>query len=393
MPDADALDWLFAQRRTGPRGPERARAILERLGHPERLFDVIHVVGTNGKGSVCAMLDAGLQAAGLCVGRFTSPHLLRFAERITVNGREISVLEIEEFINWAQQHATDGAFFDLTVALACQHFARNRVDVAVIEAGVGGATDPTMALERVRALVLTNVDLDHQETLGPGLRDIALDKSGAIRRGIPVVTAARDEALEVIHARALERGATLHVLNDANPLFALPNPPRLRGRHQQENARLAVAALRLLGCAEASLSAALNATWPARFEGFHLGDCTVVIDGAHNPAGSHVLAAELQAGYTLIFGAFERKKAHETLLPLLPGAGQLIFVAPPGPQPAADVHALARQHDGQAFNSFEDALQTALETTPAGECIVVTGSLYLAGLARQAVIERGGTGV
>jgi dihydrofolate synthase/folylpolyglutamate synthase len=393
MLDTDALNWLFAQRRTGPRGPERVRAILERLGHPERLFDVIHVVGTNGKGSVCAMLDAGLQAAGLRVGRFTSPHLLRFAERITVDGHEISAPEIEEFIIWAQQHATDGAFFDLAIALTCQHFARNHVGVAVIEAGVGGATDPTMAFERVRLLVLTNVDLDHQETLGPGIRDIALDKAGAIRAGIPVVTAARGEALEVIKERALERGATLHVLDDANPLFALPNRPRLRGHHQLENARLALAALRLLGYAEASLNAALNATWPARLEEFRLGGRVVVIDGAHNPAGSRALADELQAGYTLIFGAFERKKAHETLLPLLPGAHRLIFVAPPGPQPAADVHALAQKHDGQAFDSFEDALKTTLEITPMGGCIVVTGSLYLAGLGRQTVLEMGGKGV
>jgi dihydrofolate synthase/folylpolyglutamate synthase len=393
MLDTDALNWLFAQRRTGPRGPERVRAILERLGHPEGLFDVIHVVGTNGKGSVCAMLDAGLQAAGLRVGRFTSPHLLRFAERITVDGHEILALEIEEFIIWAQQHATDGAFFDLAIALACQHFARNHVGVAVIEAGVGGATDPTMAFERVRLLVLTNVDLDHQETLGPGIRDIALDKAGAIRAGIPVVTAARGEALEVIKERALERGAMLHVLNDANPLFALPSRPRLRGHHQLENARLALASLRLLGCAEASLNAALNATWPARLEEFRLGGRVVVIDGAHNPAGSRALADELQAGYTLIFGAFERKKAHETLLPLLPGAHRLIFVAPPGPQLAADVHALAQKHDGQAFDSFEDALKATLEITPMGGCIVVTGSLYLAGLARQTVLEMGGKGV
>jgi dihydrofolate synthase/folylpolyglutamate synthase len=167
----------------------------------------------------------------------------------------------------------------------------------------------------------------------------------------------------------------------------------LRGHHQFENARLALAGLRLLGCAPASLNAALNANWPARLEEFRLDGRVVVVDGAHNPAGSRALADELQAGYTLIFGAFERKKAHETLLPLLPGARRLMFVPPPGPQPAADVHALAQKHDGQAFDAFKVALETALEITPMGGCIVVTGSLYLAGLGRQTVLEMGGEGV
>jgi dihydrofolate synthase / folylpolyglutamate synthase len=397
---AQITEWLYARRRTGPRGPERTRAILERLGNPQTRFEAIHVVGTNGKGSVCAMLDAGLRLtldAGLRathprVGRFTSPHLKDFRERIVVNGQEIPESDVLEFALWAQEHAQDGAFFDLTLALAFKYFADQHVDVAVVEAGVGGQTDATMSLERVKLLVLTNVDFDHVETLGPGLREIARDKSGAIRAGVPVVTAATGEALKVIQFRAFERHAPLYVLNESDPLFALPRAPRLQGRHQLENAHLSVAALRLLGYGETSVLAALEASWPARFEVFTLAGRTVIVDGAHNPAGAHALADSLEPGFALIFGAFERKNAHAVLEPLLAHASSLMFVAPPGGQ-AASPHALALEHDGIAFERLEDAFLHALEHTRNGAQIVVTGSLYLAGLMREHLIALGATPV
>ncbi len=388
----EITEWLYARRRTGLRGPERTRAILERLGNPQTRFDAIHVVGTNGKGSVCAMLDAGLREAHLRVGRFTSPHLKDFRERIVVNGQEIPESDVLEFAVWAQEHAQDGAFFDLTLALAFKHFADQSVDIAVVEAGVGGQSDATMSLERVKLLVLTNVDFDHVETLGPGLRDIARDKSGAIRAGVPVVTAATGDALAVIQSRAAEREAPLYVLNESNPLFALPRAPRLQGRHQLENAHLAVAALRLLGYSETSVLVALEASWPARFEVFKFEERTVIVDGAHNPAGAQALADSLEPGFALIFGAFERKNAHTVLAPLLACASSLMFVAPPGGQ-AASPQSLALEHSGIAFERLEDAMQYALENTKNGAQIVVTGSLYLAGSMREHLIEMGAIAV
>jgi dihydrofolate synthase/folylpolyglutamate synthase len=389
---ADVIEWLYARRRTGPRGPERARAILGRLGDPQARFDAIHVVGTNGKGSVCAMLDAGLRASGLHVGRFTSPHLTDFRERIVVNGQEIPEPVVLEFAAWAREHAQDGAFFDLTIALAFNYFANQGVDIAVVEAGVGGASDATMTLERVKLLVLTNVDFDHIETLGPSLRDIAQDKSGAIRAGVPVVTAATGEALEVIRSRAFDRQAPLYALDASNPLFALPRAPRLQGRHQIENAHLAAAALRLLGYAEASVLAALEASWPARFEVFKLEGRTVIVDGAHNPAGAQALADSLEPGFALVFGAFERKNAQAVLEPLRTLASSLAFVAPPGGQ-AADPRSLALEHGGTAFDTLEGAFRHTLERTGKGGCIVVTGSLYLAGLMREHLIQLGAVAV
>jgi dihydrofolate synthase / folylpolyglutamate synthase len=393
---AEITEWLYARRRTGPRGPERTQAILERLGEPQTQFDAIHVVGTNGKGSVCAMLDAGLRltldaglrAAHLRVGRFTSPHLKDFRERIVVDGQEIPEADVLEFARWAEEHAQDGAFFDLTVALAFKYFADQRVDIAVVESGVGGQSDATMSLDRVKLLVLTNVDFDHVETLGPGLRDIARDKSGAIRAGVPVVTAAMGDALAVIRSRAIEREAPLYALDETDPLFALPRAPRLQGRHQLENAHLAVAALRLLGYGESSVLAALEASWPARFEVFELDGRTVIVDGAHNPAGAHALADSLRPGFALIFGAFERKNAHAVLDPLQAHASSLMFVAPPGGQ-AASPQLMALEHGGMAFDTPESAFQHALNHTSKGAQIVVTGSLYLAGLMREHLIELG----
>jgi dihydrofolate synthase / folylpolyglutamate synthase len=272
------------------------------------------------------------------------------------------------------------------VALAFKHFADQRVDIAVVESGVGGQSDATMSLDRVKLLVLTNVDFDHVETLGPGLRDIARDKSGAIRAGVPVVTAATGEALEVIRSRAAEREAPLYVLDESSPLFALPKAPRLQGRHQLENAHLAVAALRLLGYGESSVLAALEASWPARFEVFELDSRTVIVDGAHNPAGAHALAHSLESGFALIFGAFERKNAHAVLEPLLSHASSLMFVAPPGGQ-AASPQLMALKHGGIAFDTPESAFQHALNHTKQGGQIVVTGSLYLAGLMREHLIQ------
>jgi dihydrofolate synthase / folylpolyglutamate synthase len=209
-----ALEWLFNRTRAGDaRSSERSRELLTQVGRPDLAFPAVHVLGTNGKGSVCAMLAAGLEAVGhgvgqleatgAKVGRFVSPHLSEFRERISVNGVEISEEAVLEFLRWAIEHAHHAAFFDLTFVMAMQHFQRQGVGSAVVEAGVGGKGDASSALERVGMTVLTNVDLDHEAVIGVGpedsvLKNIALEKAGAIRAAVPVVTAARGDALEVV---------------------------------------------------------------------------------------------------------------------------------------------------------------------------------------------------
>jgi dihydrofolate synthase / folylpolyglutamate synthase len=393
MTYSEALEWLYARTRSGlPRSPERAQGLLEQFNKPQRRFRGVHVLGTNGKGSVCAMISAGLRAAGDRVGRFTSPHLLDFRERITVDGLEIPESEVVRFVQWAQRDRTEAAFFDLSVVMAFTHFARTDVEIAVVEAGVGGSRDATMNLENVLLTVITNVDFDHVETIGPNLQQIALEKAGAIRTGVPVVTAARGEALEVIRQVALERGAQLHVfepnsLESGNELFALPHKPALRGVFQLENAALAVAGLRLLGLKDAEVSAALEASWPGRMEKFEMQNRAVILDGAHNPAAARALAASLKPGFALVFGAMARKDVRGVLEPLHELASEVRFVSPGAL--GADPHSLALEFGGQAFDELEGAVRASLESVPERGRVLVTGSLYLVAEARKLLLAFG----
>jgi dihydrofolate synthase / folylpolyglutamate synthase len=381
--DENSLNWLFARTRSGAaRGTERTRELLEQLGNPQQHFPAIHVIGTNGKGSVCAMLEAGLRSTGIRVGRFTSPHLLEFSERILVNGAQIPASEIESFVRWAQDSQLEAAFFDFVTAMAFKYFADQQVDLAVVEAGVGGLQDATNNLEHVKLTIITNVDFDHIEALGGTLERITLEKAGAIRPGIPVVTAARGVPLEIIQNIASERHSPLHIFNLENPLFALPHAPALRGSHQLENAALVAAGLRILEQPEPSINAAMRATWAGRFEIFDFQNREYILDGAHNPAGARALSENLEPGFALIFGVMARKNVNAVLEPLRLKASSVgfVFLGELG----ADPFALALEFDGIAFESLEIALKTI--TAPK---IVIAGSLYLVGRARALLLEAG----
>ncbi len=378
-----ALEWLFARTRSGAaRGTTRAKELLEKLDSPQNQFDAVHVIGTNGKGSVCAMLEAGLGSSGLKVGRFTSPHLETFFERIVVDGQQILASDVTEFVDWVKTLNLEAAFFDYVTAMAFQYFAEKKVDIAVIEAGVGGLHDATNNLSRVKLTIITNVDLDHVEALGGTLERIAIEKAGAIRLGIPVVTAAKGLPLEIIRDIALERHAPLFILELENSLFTLPRPPSLRGHHQLENAALVAAALRILEQPETSINAAMQATWAGRFEIFDLDNHEYILDGAHNPAGARALAENLEPGFCLIFGVMARKNIHAVLEPLRVKASSLNFVSPGNL--GADPHDLALEFDGQAFDTLEIALQSISNSK-----IVIAGSLYLVGQARALLLASG----
>lgn len=380
--------WLFSRTRGGAaRDPRRARALLDALGAPDARFPSLRVVGTNGKGSTCAMLEAGLLAAGARVGRFSSPHLERFGERVRVNGREVTPAEVAAFVAWARGHAPDAPFFDLALGLAARTFARAGVDWAVMEAGVGGRSDATQALTRVAAVLLTNVALDHTATLGATVAEIARDKAGAALPGVPLLTTATGEGLDVAAEVALERGALLYTPAGHPDLFALARPPRLPGAHQRENARLALAALRLLGFG-AGVGAALDAGHPGRLERFLVDGREVWLDGAHNPHAARALAAAWATMHpgsldALVFGAFGRKAVAGTLAPLLTLGGARIFTSPgeggEGPQGLADLY------NGHAEPDPAQALKLALRLTPPGGRVLVTGSLYLVGRLRAAL--------
>ncbi|GGL09410.1 bifunctional folylpolyglutamate synthase/dihydrofolate synthase [Deinococcus radiotolerans] len=373
-------EWLFARTRAGrERGPGVARALLDALGRPDTQFRSVRVVGTNGKGSTCAMLEAGLRAAGVRAGRFTSPHLTHFEERVRVNGEPIPAAETAAFIAWARAHGGDAAFFDLTLALAARVFAARGVEVAVMEAGVGGATDATQALENVAAVALTNVALDHVGVLGSTVAQIARDKAGAARPGVPLLTTAAEEALDVIAEVAEGVGAPLLTPGTHPDLFALPRPPRLEGPHQARNAALAAATLRTLGYG-AGVDGALDATHPGRLERFDVDGRTVLVDGAHNPHAAQALALAVPRADVLLFGNLARKDTAATLAPLLTVAARRVFTAPG--DLATPPQELAAQYSGDAIPEPAQALAHALRLTPPGGTLLVAGSLYLAGQTR-----------
>lgn len=369
-------DWLYARTRSGrARGPAGARALLDALGSPDTQFQSIRVVGTNGKGSTCAMLEAGLLGAGVRTGRFTSPHLHAYEERVRVDGVNLGPARTREFIMWARVHAPDAAFFDLTLALACLTFAQDGVAVAVMEAGVGGASDATQALADVAAVALTNADLDHTGVLGPTLADIARDKAGAARPGVPLLTTATGEALAVVRAVARQRRAPLLTPRTHPELFALPHAPRLEGAHQHANAALAAATLRTLGYG-AGVEAALDAAHPARLERLSVDGKTVLLDGAHNPHATRALALAVPRADVLLFGNLARKDTAATLGPLLALAPVRVFTSPG--DLATPPQDLAARYGGDACPDPAGALARALALTPAGGTLLVAGSLYLA---------------
>ena len=378
----EALAWLYARRRTGERGTHRVRALLARLGHPEAGFLAVHVLGTNGKGSVVAYLEAAFRAAGLAYGAYTSPHLVDFRERIRTHLGPVPREAVVRFVAWAREEAWEEppGFFDLATALAFLHFRERGVALAAVEAGVGGEKDATNALSRVALTVLTNVGEDHLEALGGTLEAVAREKAGAVRPGVPVVTGARGVGLEVARKVAEERGAPLYVLDPEDPLFALPAPPGLRGAYQEENARLAAAALRLLGLPEAAIARGLReARHPGRMERFLLKGVEVYLDGAHNPPAAEALAREFSA-YHLVFGAFPRKDVKGVLAHLLPKARSVRYAR-------AGEGALGGELGTPFFEdpweALEDALARARED---GLPVLATGSLYLVGRLRERLV-------
>ena len=364
------------------------RDLLERCGAPPPP-KVIHVVGTNGKGTVTHFLAAMAQAAGGRIGRFTSPHVEHLRERIAVDGVAIPDEAVRRFVARVRPWGLAGiGFFEWTLALAVEHFAAEGVSLAVIEAGVGARHDATLALRGVIGTVLTNVDLDHLETLGPTLTDIARDKAHVARPGVPLVTGVNEATRAVVLAHAERVGAPVYAIDAVSDLARFPDgAPTLHPPTRVEGARLALALGRLLGFPEGALRAGLaTPPPPARFECFTLPHAgvrvPVILDGAHDPAAAERLAVALPEGFVLVFGSLERKRDLPTLAPLRALASAVMLVpadvgeAPPPlpgePGPATVAHA-----------SVEAGLLAALTAAAAaGRTVAIAGSLHLAGLAR-----------
>ena len=379
---------------------DRLHRLLAQLGHPERrLPPVIHVAGTNGKGSTCAFLRAVAEAAGLRVHVFTSPHLVRFNERFRLAGRLVdddmlaTVFERIERVN-------DGApvtVFEVITAAAFVLFAETPADLCLLEVGLGGRGDATNVITP-RVAAITSISLDHQDMLGGTLALIAAEKAGIIKPGISTVTGLQPpEALDALRAAGplLERGrdwmieqagSGLDYRDDSGSLH-LPQPG-LPGAHQIDNAGIAVAALRAggFGLPDAAFAGLARAAWPARLQLLSGAVAamaprhTVTLDGGHNPGGAAALAAWLtETGPAHIIAGMKRSKdAAEFLAPLIPHAATLWAVAEPGQHQAAPVEAIVAASGGVArIGPTVAAALAALPPDPAR--VLICGSLYLAG--------------
>lgn len=311
----EALAWLFGTQRFGIKlgleNTERLFAALDLSTPNER---IIHVAGTNGKGSVCALLDSVCRAAGYRTALFTSPHLVTFRERIQVNGELISedavthgLTKIRQFIADWDPHPT---FFEITTALALDYFREAKAEIVVLETGMGGRLDATNATRPVVS-VITPIDFDHQKWLGATIPEIAREKAGIIKPGVPVVSALQPpEAEAVIRERAAEIDAPLDFVRQ--PFERLPIA--LRGTHQKQNAALALSALHTarIEIADDAIARGLTTVvWPARFQRW---EERAIIDGAHNPAGARILAQTWRETFgdkqaTVILAVLQEKDA------------------------------------------------------------------------------------
>ena len=287
----EALAWLYGLQRFGIKlGLENIQRLITELRVDLGRARVIHVAGTNGKGSVCVMIDSILRARQYRTGLFTSPHLVTFRERIRVNGEMISedavangLATIRDLVRDWDPHPT---FFEVTTALGLKYFADAKIDVAILETGLGGRLDATNAVQS-DVSVITSIALDHQQWLGQSLREIASEKAGIIKPKIPVVSASQaSDAEKVIRSRAAECEAPLELVNDSYQ----KTPVGLSGEYQKQNASLATSAIRSakIDIDDLSIESGLaSIDWPARFQRWNN---RIVIDGAHNPAAARVLA-------------------------------------------------------------------------------------------------------
>ncbi|WP_299203032.1 folylpolyglutamate synthase/dihydrofolate synthase family protein [uncultured Tateyamaria sp.] len=394
---------------------DRVWRLLEALGNPQNdLPPVIHIAGTNGKGSTQAMIRAGLEAAGHKVHAYTSPHLARFHERIRLAGELISEPDLTVYLDecYAANGGANITYFEITTCAAILAFARTPADYTLLEVGLGGRLDATNVIDTPALTIITPVSMDHEAFLGNTLAKIAGEKAGIIKRGVPCIVGPQDEeGLDVIEAQAARLGAPVQaygqhwhaaperdgmIFQDEVGLLDLPRPV-LPGDHQIQNAGMALAALRHLGCDEAACHAAVTqAHWPARMQRLRSGPLAekaskagaeLWLDGGHNPAAGAALASVLRSlpkrPTHMICGMLNTKDAGGYMAPLAAEVDSLTALSIPGEAntlSAADTAKAAREV-GMVAHEAEDvgaALDAILARDPHAR-VLICGSLYLAG--------------
>jgi dihydrofolate synthase/folylpolyglutamate synthase len=403
----DSVQFLYAlgnEIKTAKLGLERITRLLAALGDPQRRSRFVHVAGTNGKGSTCAMIESGLRAASLRTGLYTSPHLHEPTERIRLDGKPVSRERFAaafEIVHRAADELLEAGeidlhptYFETVTAMGFLVFAEERVDCAVLEVGLGGRLDATNVVHP-QLCVVTPVDFDHEAFLGKSLASIAAEKAGILKPNVPAVLAPqRPEAAAVLAERAAEivhpppaRDLVLHVRGSRFVCDGLRLECPLAGEHQVVNACVAAAALGRLGVGGDAIARGIaEVRWPGRLETISYAPETLV-DGAHNPAGARALAVHLRRFYagrsiTLIYGAMRDKAVEEMAGILFPLAARVIVTAPRQPRAVLpETAAEAAQHPHIAI---APDIETALAMARDADLVVVTGSLFLVAEACRA---------
>lgn len=422
MSYSSVIDYLYGLQKHGIKlGLETMRLLLDRVGNPQSSLQVLHVGGTNGKGSTASMAAAVLHCAGRRVGLYTSPHLVDFRERIRVNGQMITEERVEALLAQLRSVLTDDlhpTFFEMTTALAFLHFAQSAVDVAVLEVGLGGRFDATNVVEQPLACAITTIGMDHQEYLGNSEEAIAFEKGGIIKTCVPVVIGRMGaDAEQVLSKLAQDRSAPLwrlgrefSVEEDRAGRLLYRGQTRviegvtcgLVGRHQWDNAACALALLEaadqrgITVDEEAVLEGLRTVSWEGRLETID-EEPHVVLDGAHNPAAAEVLAQYLTdyaiqhpaSRIILVWGMMRDKDHRGFITPLLPVVSEIV-VTQAALARSATVHelrAMLQEWSGPVLEAIlpTDALTLARSRAMSQDLICITGSLMLLGDIKAAM--------
>jgi len=425
MNHQETLAYLYGLERFGMVfGLENITRLLQALGDPHLDLKVIHVGGTNGKGSVSAMIASILQEEGYKVGLYTSPHLISFTERIQINGAEITWAEVVELTDLLRRRVEEEhipprfTFFDFTTALAMYYFARRKVDVSILEVGLGGRLDSTNVVSPL-ITVVTNVSRDHLDILGERIEDIAREKAGIVKQGIPLMSGVtQPEVISILEQECIKKGAPLRLIGRdfqgeqiASGTFTFHGRAwrladiklGLAGAFQITNATMALAALEELGqsgyrVGEKSIYSGLaKVRWPGRLELIPTAP-GILLDGAHNPDAARVLKACLEEEFDyrrlyMVMGIMEDKEVAIILSELAPLADMLIASSPHNPRAlsAQQLAEIARNYckEVQVIEDVGQGVAHAREKAHEDDLIVVTGSLYTVGEARDYLLSEG----
>jgi dihydrofolate synthase/folylpolyglutamate synthase len=376
-------------------GLDRVKGFLQAIGAPEAKFKVVHIAGTNGKGSTAAILANILRAAGFKTGLYTSPHLVKVNERIQVNGEPISDFELAKLVNELKKAKEDQGIklthFEFVTALSFQHFANSGVEFAVVEVGLGGRLDATNVVTPVVS-VITNIEKEHEEFLGKTVEKIAGEKAGIVKQGVPVVTAEwKEPALRVIQKICKEKGAPLSIVNKQ-----FSGKMNLQGSFQRWNAATALAVVEELQkqgveIGEGAVSKGLSSVeWPGRFEVVQRNP-TVLLDCCHNPSGAFVLAKSFQEAFpekqaVLVIGVSSDKNISAIAANLMPVT--LKVIACEASYRALSAVYISREFEGlgkkvEVVLGVGKAVEKGISEAGEGGIVLVCGSCFVVGEAEQ----------